>query len=309
MISQGDVSVIIPTLAEAGRRRELMRAITSVRLSSQDRIHIIVVVNGNRFDPELCRWLQAQPDVRYEYLEAPSLPLAQKRGRELVDTEFFSFLDDDDEYLAGATDRKRECLLENEDADFVITNGFIHHGNGDTLLYTSLSDVPADPLRCLFRQTWLHNCNALFRSRSLCAEYLADYHAYCEWTWLAYRLALDGKRIVVLDQPTFRYNDTQNSLSKSTAYVQSAIPLCERMLKRDPPKPIGQLIRQRMGSTHHLLSSSALDRGNWRGAWISHLRSLSAPGGWRYLSYTRHLVNPLLCMRSGKVRGRRAPDV
>jgi hypothetical protein len=286
------VTVVIPTLAAAERAHLLARAVDSIRSSSRAPIRIIAVVNGNRSDAAVCAWLKAQPDVRCEFLEVGSAPLAQLRGRELVETPYFSFLDDDDEYLAGATDLKLARLDENPQAALVVTNGYSVHDGRESLLYSSLEEVTRDPLVALFHENWLHNCNALFRSSHVPVDYFRDPHPYCEWTWLAYRLAIDGKQVVTVKQGCFRYHDSPGSVSKSDAYLAALIPLFRRMLALSPPPTVRRLIGRRLGSTHHTLSSRALASGDWLDAWHSHVRSLVTPSGWRYLTYTRHLLVP-----------------
>jgi hypothetical protein len=253
-------------------------------------VRIIAVVNGNRVNETVVSWLARQPDVQCVRQERGSAPLARLRGRELVRTEFFSFLDDDDEYLADATDRKLEVMQRFPRAALVVTNGLYRQSDGESLLYDRMTEIPADPLVSLFYQTWLNDCNSLFRSAEVPVDYFQDPHDYCEWTWIAYRLALDGKKVAVLDAPAFRLHDSPGSLSKSPAYQASLIPLFERMLARSPPKAVARLIHRRMASTHHSFSSDAFARGDRLAAWRAHLSSLATPGGWRYLTYSRHLL-------------------
>jgi len=285
------VSVIIPTMASASRRALLQRAVLSVRASSRQPIRIIAVVNGNRFDADVCAWLKAQTDVHFEYIETPSLPAALQRGRELVETEFFSALDDDDEYLPGSTDQKWAVLQAQPQCDLVVGNYYQHCAAVDTLRYSGLETVPANPLEVLMQFNWLHNGNALFRSNSVGTDYFENYHAYAEWTWMAFRLAMDGKKVAVLDLPVFRcYGETPGSLSKSEAYFQSYIPLFKRMLALSPPPAVVRMIHRKMSAAYHDAAVSAQSGGRRRDAWRNHLRSLRHADGLRYLSYTRYLL-------------------
>ncbi|QDL36585.1 glycosyltransferase family A protein [Rhodoferax sediminis] len=286
------VSVIIPTTAARARRSLLKRAIESIRRSSQFPIKIIAVVNGNRFDVGTCDWLKTQSDILVEYLEKPSAPEAVLRGRELITTEFFSTLDDDDEYLEEATDWKIQLMNSNQAYDLVVTNGYKHMNGTDIIFYSDLTKVSAHPLRCLMSFNWLHNCNALYRTASIETSYFKDSHPYAEWTWLAFKLAMKNKKIGVLNKPTFRYNDTPTSLSKSSSYRNSYLPLFEKMLNQKPPSDIAQLIRRKRGRAWHDASHASLEDGNRLEALKYHWRSLMAPGGYRYLSYTRHLLFP-----------------
>jgi glycosyltransferase involved in cell wall biosynthesis len=282
------VSTIIATMAAPNRAMLLQRAVRSVRQSSTLPVTIIVVVNGDRGDPEVMAWLRQQDDVTLEILKEPSLPAALLRGRELVQTPYFSTLDDDDEYLGSAIDLRLAAIRESG-ADVVVTNGFRYSSGTTRLSYDTLRKVPQNPLEELFYTTWLHNGNALYRSDSVGREFFANYHAYAEWTWLAFNLALKGKCIAVLETPTFIYYDTPGTLSKSSAYRTSFLPLYRKMLDAGPPPAVVRQIKRRIQSAWHDQSCQALDQGWRREALRCHFHSL-ATGGLRYFSYGRRLL-------------------
>jgi len=284
------VTVIVPTTAQLSRRMEIMRCVQSIRDSSRLPVQIITVVNGQRSDPGICAWLRAQPDVYYAYVEMPSAPNAVLEGRKLVATPYFSTVDDDDEYLPGATDLKLAALTAAPQADLVVTNAYRNFNHQDELLYSHLAAVPAQPLASLFLANWLHNGNALFRSATIGVNYFTDYRPYAEWTWLAFKLGMDHKRVLTLEQPTFRVHCTPGSLSQSDAYFDYYLPLYESMLAARPPPAIARLVRRRIGAAQHHHSVRALEGGRWREALGWHWRSLLLPGGLQYLSYTRHLL-------------------
>lgn len=286
------VSVIIPTLASAQRAPTLARAIESVRRASRSAIRIIVVVNGSRHDNDLCDWLKSQPDVLFDYQETPSAPKAVLRGRELVTSDFFSTLDDDDEFLAGAIDARIALMQDRPDVDLVITNGYRNIDGVDAILYRRLADVPEHPVQTLMDFNWLNSGNALYRTSSFDRGYFADSHPFGEWTWLAYKLAMDGKKICVSNEPTFRINDTQDSLSKSENYRNSYLPLFQRMLDYAPPRDVAKSIRRKMGAAWHEASDASMKNGDRAEAFAFHMRSLVHPGGLRYLSYTRRFLAP-----------------
>ncbi|MDO8449169.1 MAG: glycosyltransferase family 2 protein [Rhodoferax sp.] len=286
------VSVIVPTMATQQRAPLLKRAIESIRHSSKFPIRIIVVVNGKRYDSETCEWLKAQPDIHFEYLETASAPKSVLRGRELVTSEFFSTLDDDDEYLEGATDKRIQLMELDPAFDLVVSNGYRNVGGIDRLLYTNLAEVTANSLRSLMDFNWLSSCNALYRTASVELAYFTDSHAYAEWTWLAYRLAKDRKNVGTLNRPTFRINDTADSLSKSESYDNSYLPLFERMLDGGPPANIARLIRRKMAAQWHAESNAALTKGNRMRALKCHWQSLLEVGGLQYLSYSRKFFLP-----------------
>ncbi len=286
----GQVSVIIRTLADRRRTHSLKRALTSIWLSSQNPVSVIVIVNGRNYDPELTSWLENQANVIVDYISEASVTLATIRGRELVNTAYFSFLDDDDEYLPGSTDLKLAVLQNNPDADLVVTNGWINKNGQDFFEDLELDQVEKNPLRALFRENWLHNCNALFRTDTILVEYFSGHKAMVEWTWFAFQLAMSGKKISTLKDPTYRYFDTENSASKSTQYDDSFLSLFDRMLAANPPHEIVQLIKRKIVATWHDRSTRALFDANSPLAWYCHFKSLSYLVGWRYFFYTRHLL-------------------
>ncbi|OIR07142.1 hypothetical protein GALL_107310 [mine drainage metagenome] len=284
------VSTIIPTMATIERAPLLKRAIESVRRSSAQPIVIIVVVNGNRCNAELCEWLRAQIDIRLKFIPTPSAPNAVLHGRELVDSKYFSTLDDDDEYLDGGIDLRLTSMCSDGTPDVVVTNGIRRLDTADTPCYRTLDGVSDNPLKSLFENPWLNSGNALYRSASVGPEYFSDYLQYVEWTWLAFKLAMNGKQIATLNNPTVVYYDTLDSLSKSKAYEEAYGILFQRMLDRLPPPEVTKLIQRRMGSNWHDQSIQALCQGKSLKAIRCHLRSLFLPGGGRYLSYSRRLL-------------------
>jgi len=290
-ISEPDeVTVIIPTMAEEKRHASLLRAIASVSDATNKPVRIVVVINGNRRSPDVENSLRNIGHVELLSLEVASLPLAHLAGRRAVKTRYFCFLDDDDEYLPGAIDARVGVLAGDESIDFVVTNGYRHLGGTDWPCLKDLDKVPAAPLAQLFRQNWLPSCGSLFRSDQIGAAYFEDGNAYVEWTWLAFQLCLAGEKVGVLDQPTFRIYDTQESASKTEAYLAAFDALYRKMLAKNPPRQIATLIKKRIGEEFHYKADSLRQEGLLLEAWKAHLKSLCYPGGWRYLPFSRWLL-------------------
>jgi glycosyltransferase involved in cell wall biosynthesis len=285
------ITTIIPTLCQLERRDALLRAIESIHRASDDPIRILIVVNGHRFNQPLLEMLKLRKDVEVIKIDEGSLIKANHVGRQAVVTPFFSFLDDDDEYLAGALDTRLNALKENGEADLTVTNGYSFMSGQDRILYSRMSMVKASPLIELFNENWLHNCNHLFRSASVTEEYFENAHAYMEWTWLAFRFAMDKMTVAVVDAPTFRYYDTPGSLSKSSNFLMSRTALYYRMLDMNPGKEVVRIIRARLSNAWHDISMHELSVGNRGQAAKFHLKSLSSNWtGLKYLSYTRRLL-------------------
>ncbi len=296
------VSIVIPTLASVGRREQLRSAVQSVLADANGRVKAIVCVNGQRWDASVLAEVEKMGGVCVYKLAEPSLPKAIAYGRSVVKTEFFGFLDDDDELLPGAINERLKILVSKPDCDLVVSNGIRRTALGDQLLLTRLESVPADPLTSLFEENWLPSCGGLFRTATIGQGYFVDYHEYAEWTWLAYRLAIEGKRVAIVNRPTFVVNDTPGSLSKSVAYDNAYIALYRRMLDRNPKASIRKVILRRMASALHDQSSASLKRGETFDAARSHFHSLFLPGGLRFLSYTRHIARQALTSRLRRVQ-------
>lgn len=286
------VTVIICTLAEQHRQMSLLRAIASARKACTQPVQILVVVNGQRWASEVLLSLQAMQDITLLSLPEPSLPKACLAGRKAVETPFFCFLDDDDELLPGSLDMRLAPLKADRTVDVVASNGYVRRGGSERLLYQHLVRVPAAPLQALFRENWLASCGALFRSDSVGTTYFENFHTYAEWTWLAFQLGMAGKTIAVVDQPTFRIHDTPGSASKTTAYHQAHASLHQKMLASVPPADVARLIRRHIGAHLHTEADTLRRNGAFLSAWGAHLRSLTYPGGLRYLSFSRHLLIP-----------------
>lgn len=288
--AQPAVDIIIPTMAVAARTSQLKRAIASIRNAASHTVRIIVVVNGGRNDRALTDWILDQDDVHCRFEATPSLPHALLSGRECVTAPFFATLDDDDEYLDGAIDLRLAAITKCKEAALVITNGYRRANGVDEIIYPDLAPVTADPLTALFSASWLNSANALYRSSAVQVKDFCDHNAYAEWTWLAYKLALRGNRIGVVDQPSFRIHDTPGSLSKSDRYAPAYLPLFQRMLALAPPAAVRRLIRRKMSAAWHDSSVRALAEHNKARAWTCHMRSLMLSGGMAYLPYTRRLL-------------------
>jgi hypothetical protein len=284
------VTAIVATLADAKRGPALMRAIDSLRAASRlADLTVTVVVNGNRFDAGVVRSLE-QPRVVVERVAEASLPAALLAGRRSVTSDYFCFLDDDDEYLADAIDRRVAALKDRPECAMVTTNGYRHQHGVDAVALSQLASVPGDPLAALFRENWLPSCAGLFRTDAIGVDLFEEPQAYLEWTWLAFRIATRGLPVAVLDAPTFRIHDSASSLSKSAAYRSSHVVLCRRMLAIVDRSDIRASIQRRLVAALSAESVARLDEDRLADAWKLHLQALACPGGWRRGSQTLRLL-------------------
>jgi len=285
--SRPAVTVILPTLGEARRRSSLVRAIESV--SRQGCSIPLVVINGNRYDPSLADELRRRSDIRLLFQERANLAGAIQTGRQAVDTEYFAFLDDDDEYLPQAFARRLQVMSQRRDVDVAISNGLREQAGEHEVVIADLKQVAADPMAGMLRSNWLASCAGLYRSSSF-GEALFALPDYFEWTYLAFSLCLERKQLEFFDESVFIVHDTAGSQSKSEHCRVAHADVLERLLALDLPTRIRRGVREKYGSALHTLADHCRMRGKYRDAWLYHLRSLVQPKGMRYALFTRKLL-------------------
>jgi glycosyltransferase involved in cell wall biosynthesis len=268
----------------------LNRAIASVRDQLPTGGSIVVVANGSRCDSDVVNALASIPAVRVLRVSEANVAAAQRWGRNSVMTEFFSFLDDDDEYLPGAIALRLAELRDDPSQDVVVTNGMKHDGHGDTPTVRDPAAAARDPLRALLRENWLASCAATFRSSTVGMDFFPGITRHFEWTLLAYRLALT-KRIRFVDVPTYRLHTTEASASKSTAFVAAMPEILSAVLALRLPRDVRDGVAAKLAYAEHSLAAHHLELGHRKDAWRHHLRSLRARRGMRFLGFTRRLLH------------------
>ncbi|MFN2397353.1 MAG: glycosyltransferase family A protein [Gemmatimonadaceae bacterium] len=288
------VSVIMPTRAIVERGALLRRALASVLEQRDICVVPLVIINGRDADHLLTRELHEDRRVRVAILEQADLPAALRAGRNLVDTPFFAELDDDDVLLPGALTSRVQALLESPECHSVVSNGFRRDSMGDRLHIPDISVLERDPLRALLRDNWLLPGSWLCRTEAIGASVFDGMPKFLECTYLAVRLALDGA-LRFLSQPTvIWHSDTPLSVSRSRDYVLGQPAALSQILDLELPPDVRAGIRTRMSGAYHAIASLHLNEGSFEEAWSWHLRSIREPGGWRHVSFSRHLLRASL---------------
>ena len=207
----------------------------------------------------------------------------------MVETEFFGFLDDDDEYLPGAVPLRLAALVNDASLDAVITNGYRQENGQDVVQFAAFSAIQSDPLGCLMDHAWLHSGGVLFRAARVSSDY---FHVprMMELTYMALMLVLT-RRLRFLDVPTYRfYSGTAESLSDTRADHRDAPEAIRQMIALRLPAHIRRRLARKYAASLHALSDLERQDGNLWAAWRYHLKSLRLRDGIRYLCYTRHLM-------------------
>jgi glycosyltransferase involved in cell wall biosynthesis len=285
-----ECSVIVRTMARPERAAMLWRAIESIRSGNSASIEIIVVVNGEATDETLMLQLRNRPGIRVITMNSASSPGAILEGRRAVSSPYFSYLDDDDEYLPGAVDARLGLMCRQPTTDIVASNGFRRKGNVRELALKHLDSVPSDPLAALFQENWLPSCGVTFRTATVSESFFVDLPKHIHWSFLGFRLALAKKTVSTIDEPTFVINDTPGSASKTSSYLMCHVEIYSRMLDMSPPPAIRRILKQRLAQAWHEASDSLRRDGSYSAAWRAHFNSLRSTAGWKFMPYTRHLL-------------------
>jgi glycosyltransferase involved in cell wall biosynthesis len=289
------VSVIVPTRALAGRAALLRRALDSVFAQQGVRVVPIVVINGPGPDPDTVRQLTTDSRLRVVTLPPADydLPAALLAGRNLVDTPWFSELDDDDLLLPTAL-AERVNALEDDAYGAAISNGLRRNAAGDVLHIPDASLVERDPIRALPKHNWLLPGSWLCRTDAVPGWIFEGMPPFLECTYLALRLATHC-RVRILAQPgVIWHTDTPIAVTRSREYVMGQVTALQRILQLDMPADVRTAFRTKMSLACHGISDLHLQEGAQGAAWDWHLRSLAQPGGLRYLAFTLKLLRTRL---------------
>lgn len=283
------IDVIVRTLAERQRTETLARALDSIRNQAGVNARAIVVVNGDRFDPDLVAELENTPDIRYDKIEQGSLVASRSRGLALVEAPVFTFLDDDDELVADSLAGPLAWLAEHPQDDVVITLTDMS-SRGEQRL-AGHGDTKQAPLRNLLESCWLHPGSGFFRATAKIKQIVDVERGHMEWTTIALRLSLSSTGLHFLDTATVVYHDTDASLSKNAAHQEAELAVM-REIMADPSidRHIKRRARAKYLNTLHTLSATYHDHGQRFDAWRMHLKSLCSEGFFKYLLYTRKLL-------------------
>lgn len=286
LIMNNTLSIIIRSAGQ--RKTQILLAISSAFRQQHVDVTVIVVLNGVNVDLGLLAVLQGMDQVVVEYRKDFSLPDATLKGRQLVETEYFCYLDDDDFFLPDCLAKPCHILQKQRDIDVVACNGYFDNDKRRRLMFATPIELASNPMSKLFEKNWLASCGGVYRSSTVNERYFSVKLRYFEWTMIAFLLALD-KRVFYLHQPVFVVNDTQESLSDSNEYLEANPRFLKSLLSYSIPKNIKSIIRHRYINSLHNVSDSFLHQKQYKKAWQYHLQSLCSFQGLKYLPFTIRL--------------------
>ena len=183
MTEDQTVTVFIATTAEAKRKAQLERAIDSVLSQADCSVKLVIVINGDRYDQNIRSDIENHPQIESHYLELGSFPEALVYARRVLTTQYFCFLDDDDELLANSISSRLAPFKTNSELDIVVGNGLRKMPSTEVALHKDILAYQKDPLVALLGKNgnWLASCAGLYRANNIPVEYFQDYIKYAEW--------------------------------------------------------------------------------------------------------------------------------
>ena len=287
------LDVVVRTLADVQRSGLLFRALDSIQNQSGVSARPIVVVNGDRYDPDTMAELERRPDILLHRLCQASARLALAEGRRLVTAGYFSYLDDDDVLIANSLQEPVKWLESHPDCDVLISNGYFVK-EGDTLSELIRIDdhiKVAQPALSLLDDSWLQPGAFIFRTKSIPPNMTASSWDYMEWTHLAYKICAAEKRVNFINVPTVRYYNTPGSRSKDAAYEEAAIDLMQLIRSDSRMSPeVRAKADKKYHVALHILAAKYAGEGDLRRAWRCHLASMHPPYTLDYLLFSRKLL-------------------
>ena len=291
------VTVIVPSRGFPQRLDALRRAIESIVSQEGVCATPLIVLNGSDVNPVVEAELRADRRVRVVARSESGLPGAFAAGRQAVDTPWFATLDDDDLLLPGALARRVNELERHPDHAVVVTNGYRRNGGQDVLNTQPPLDVAADPLRALLERNWLLPGSWLCRSSMVGPSLFDGMAPYLECTFLAVRFATTF-RMLWIDEPTVVYHvGTALAVTSSREYIVGQMDALRAILALSLPDDVRHALRRRVAKAYHHAADYDWRAGALRSAWRWHLASLREPGGWRHVTFTRHLLRTMLTGR------------
>jgi hypothetical protein len=283
------VDVVIRTAGQHERRASLKRAIHSVLYQRGVAARPIVVLAGNL--PRLAAELATQRRVKVHLVGEPASPgRALGIGRNLVETDFYAFLDDDDELLPHAIRKRLDIMRAEPSVDVVVTTGYWRSGKQRRIHIPDITRHQGDAVNGIIERCWLHPGGGLYRTSAISRDYFAALPDLCEWTYLAFTLALDRHNIRFVDQPTYNAYDTPGSQSKSDKFVEAMLGVVTAMRSQTVPAAARARLEDKYRTALHNAAEHYRQNEQWAKAWRFHLKSLMPPYTLRYAAYTRKLL-------------------
>ena len=286
------ISVVIATTAEKKRAKSIDNAINSVIAQQGCNFDLIVVINGSLFDDNVRKSIENNTRVQCHYLLEGSFPKALTYARSIIKTDYFCFLDDDDELLPSSLFARFSSLENNPAIDVAIGNGIKKQSDLVWQIHPDILSYQGDALAVLCKKNgnWLASCAGMFRTETIPQQYFDDYAVYAEWSYIAFKLAVFNK-VIFINCLCYCINSQSGSLSHNEAYLFGQYDMTKKVLALPLPTWAKKLLSIKICDTEHTISERYLKNKQRSRAWLFHFKSLSnTKTFFKYILFTRHLL-------------------
>jgi len=286
------ISVVIATTAERKRAESIDIAINSVIAQQGCNFDLLVVINGSIFDNNVRKSIENNKRVQCHYLLEGSFPKALAYARSIIKTDYFCFLDDDDELLPSSLYARFSTLENNPGMDVVIGNGIKKQSDLAWQIHPEIMSYQDDSLAALFKNNgnWLASCAGMFRTKTIPQQYFDDYAVYAEWSYIAFKLAVFNK-VIFINTLCYSINVSTVSLSHNEAYLFGQYNMTKKVLALPLPKWAKKLLLIKVCDTEHAIAERHLKNNQRARAWLFHFKSLNQTKTFfKYIMFTRYLI-------------------
>jgi glycosyltransferase involved in cell wall biosynthesis len=286
-----DLTVIIPTL---GIRDEgLIRAINSCVNQNNTRISILLVFNGDRYSQNSFEYYSKIENL--SVLESDDIGVSKARSFALkfIDTKYFMFLDDDDEFIPNSLHIPLALLEEDLQLDVLVFNGFKQNIKNNTydVCFSKFNIKCHDLEKQLIEENWLASAGAIYRNATVAHEIFSNLPDYLELTVIASRIARECN-IKLTSDKLFKINTNSNERSsRSLSYFKKQPEVLKLIQSETNNVEFKALLNEKISAAWHELSDLALNEGEMTLAWKAHFKSLNSLKSFlKFILYTRTLI-------------------
>ena len=291
MQPQSTVDIIVPTTCEPRRSLALRRSLTSAFSQRDTTVTVWLVVNGPLASDELLA--QIEHDFAVRTIRQVDGNVSKARYRAIVSSasEFFCFLDDDDELLPTSVSARMRAIETTPRADVAVSNGYVNDGRDRVLVDDELATLIATaPVHALSEVNWFPSPSPLFRRSSVDVRLFESTRRYFELTYLFYALVASGAQLRFTNTPEFRiHTDSDASASKSDAYFLALPQMLLDALRLPLDDDVKIQLKGKYVKSLHEVSQHYRRGGELRAAMRYYLMCLGC-GGFEYALGIRHIV-------------------
>lgn len=294
MKKKATISVGIPSLGLLQRSNLILEAIRSVISQEEVSVRCYLIMNGNRFDPDLRRHLERDLNLTLLHSKDPGLRFARKVFRENISSDFFCYLDDDDILLPGALHSRVVPMLENAEIDAVLTDGWVQSVDNTISPIENFMCFPEDIRLAALSAPIICADNHLFRTSSVDWSILNAGQSNLEWLLIGAQLVL-ARKVVRIDQKTFVYRQgSSEQMSQSISFMESYPVAWNKIMKMNLTKEMKKIAGPKLATAYSRLAMAKMEQGEILEAWRAYLSCISSRHGLRYLPMLRSLVSRMI---------------